>query len=179
MQKKYLRFSYPLVYNDRPKKSVDAFKMMVCQQKSRDHRPPPKNPIRTILEKLYNDIIEHLSKKSLGWSAVDYSTIGHDFCWTLARAIFYADPFRQHFKDRARDLPLLLTAQVLYNDPSQHRHRTKKDVHDLQGHTDQLLSMFVKKVFQSQFRHWLDLVITNPSMNVMGKFLTLLISRHY
>ena len=83
---------------------------------------------------LFNDFIEMLQKRNLGWVNNNHLTIGKDFAERVTSLIWYIDPHLQKFKQRSIELPLILKDLPQYKAKSQYNtyyetgHHKKTDI---------------------------------------------------
>ena len=97
---------------------------------------------------LYNDVLDLLAKKKVGWSPDIVKTTGEKFVKTLSDTLWTLDPHQKNFADRSIDIPSDFCGFHGYND-WQRKKRKKPQLTQaaLQNHLDKLSDYLMQPWF--------------------------------
>ena len=141
-----VKFNMPMVdvftSQTNPKPSLQNCAFTKMMQASSQRKVPKKcaNP-GTNYEHTYNEVIDHLEKANVTWSASAVNETGELFVKTLRAALWYITCHHSQFVERAAHLPAFVTEKFGNRDDyeAKHKARPKLENKRLIEHINQIL----------------------------------------
>eukprot|EP00117_Sycon_ciliatum_P025894 scpid75942/ scgid21385/ len=103
----------------------NAFALMMASVNATSSLPPKWTPVTSKKVVLKNDLIDFLSKNSLGWDHAHAESSGINFVGTLADALWYVDGNHHTLASRGCAVPAMFSHFTGYNKPEDRKKRKR------------------------------------------------------